>query len=198
MILSRYDLQKAIDSGEIVFDPPLVGGQLGQASIDLRLGYKFIKLLRSEEITVAIRRGFDPLAGRGLWVEKELPRGTDEFGKRANYVIEPTEFVLAQTLERITIPNHLIAMVEGRSSYARAGLSMHQTAPWIQPGWNGQITLEIRNSGPWKIELIPEEDKPCQLTFMRLTKPLDKEQTYGIRPSDQFQNQTTLLPNRQP
>src|SRR5262249_43144926 len=51
----------------------------------------------------------------------------------------PGQFVLALTYESIKIPKHLIALVEGRSTYARLGLSMHQTAPWIQPGWSGPI-----------------------------------------------------------
>ena len=92
------------------------------------------------------------IAGAGLWKEKIL-KAKDELGKRETFPLDPDEFILAQTYERIWVPRNLIAMVEGRRSYARAGLSMHQTAPWIQPGWNGQITLEIRNSGPLQIEL---------------------------------------------
>ncbi len=71
---------------------------------------------------------------------------------------------------------------------------MHQTAPWIQPGWNGQITLEIRNSGPLNIELTPLEDMPCQLTFFQLTSVLSDETAYGARATDVFQNQTSALP----
>jgi dCTP deaminase len=88
----------------------------------------------------------------------------------------------------------MIAMVEGRSTYARVGLSMHQTAPWIQPGWNGQITLEIRNSGPLKIELTPLIDMPCQLTFFQLSSELAEAAAYGSRSGDVFQNQKAALP----
>ena len=94
------------------------------------------------------------------------------------------------------MPRNLIAMVEGRSTYARVGLSMHQTAPWIQPGWNGQITLEIRNSGPLKIELTPLIDMPCQLTFFQLTTELAESKAYGSRPTDLFQNQKSALPGK--
>src|SRR5260370_33056030 len=94
------------------------------------------------------------IVGTGLWKDKVL-KAKDELGKKETYTLDPEEFVLAQTYERIWIPRYLIAMVEGRSSYARAGLSMHPTAPWLQPGWNVQITLEIRNSGPYLIDFTP-------------------------------------------
>jgi deoxycytidine triphosphate deaminase len=101
---------------------------------------------------------------------------------------------LALTYERIWIPRKLIAMVEGRSSYARAALSMHQTAPWLQPGWNGQITLEMRNNGPLTIELTPVDDMPCQVTFFQLTSEVAETVAYGSRPTDIFQAQAATLP----
>jgi deoxycytidine triphosphate deaminase len=73
---------------------------------------------------------------------------------------------------------------------------MHQTAPWIQPGWNGHITLEIRNSGPLNIELTPIADMPCQLTFFELTSELPVGEAYGSRPNDIFQNQKKALPKK--
>jgi len=73
---------------------------------------------------------------------------------------------------------------------------MHQTAPWIQPGWNGHITLEIRNSGPLKIELTPIDDMPCQLTFFELTSELPPNEAYGSHPNDLFQNQRKALPSK--
>ena len=73
-----------------------------------------------------------------LWTHEEV----DTFD------IEPRGFVLAQTLERVALPNDLMGLVEGRSSWARVGLSVHLTAPKIDPGFNGTITLEIANMGP--------------------------------------------------
>jgi len=75
---------------------------------------------------------------------------------------------------------------------------MHQTAPWIQPGWNGHITLETRNSGQFKIELTPLDDMPCQLTFFQLTAELDETMAYGSRLLDVFQMQTSTIPKRKP
>lgn len=193
MILSQPEIREAVENGKIKFDPVLDESQWGEASVDLRLGRKFTKLTEADGITFSMAKGIGTVTKTGLWHEEEL-RHEDGFGKRQTYCLQPDEFILAQTLEHVYMPRDLIAMVEGRSSYARVGLSMHQTAPWIQPGWHGQITLEIRNGGPWPIELTPVDDKPCQLTFMQLTSELPEKMAYGSRQSDSFQSQTSPLP----
>ena len=189
MILSQPQIREAVERGEIRFDPSIEERQWHEASVDLRLGFKFTKLVAKRGLKVSLAHGMSAIADTNLWKEKTL-RYEDELGKKETFPLEPEEFVLAQTYERVWIPRSLIAMVEGRSSYARAGLSMHQTAPWLQPGWNGQITLEIRNSGPFTIELTPTEDMPCQLTFFQLTSELSEETAYG----GVFQGQTGALP----
>lgn len=136
--------------------------------------------------------GIGSLAETGLWDEVVLE--IDKMGKKPHFDLEPGEFVLALTHEHVWIPRHLIAMIEGRSTYARAGLSMHQTAPWIQPGWDGQITLEIRNSGNNRISLTPLDDMPCQLTFLQLTSKVPAKDAYGSRETDVYQNQRSALP----
>lgn len=189
MILSQPDLRKAVESGEIVFDPPLEENQWGQASIDLRLGFRFTRLKEIRGMKISVADGLAPLAKAGFWQTMDLPN-EDEFGKSVPFCLEPREFVLGMTYEKITVPNNLIAMVEGRSTYARMGLSMHQTAPWIQPGWKSSpIVLEIMNNGPLNIELTPIKDRPCQLTFLKLTTPLTDETAYGSGPSDVYQGQ---------
>jgi dCTP deaminase len=196
MILSQTEIRAAVDRGDIKFDPPLEERQWGEASVDLRLGLNFTKLKRADGLTVSMASGIGTIAESGLWQQKTL-KIKDQFGKRETFVLHPDEFILALPYERIWMPRNLIAMVEGRSTYARVGLSMHQTAPWIQPGWNGQITLEIRNSGPLKIELIPLLDMPCQLTFFQLSSELAESKAYGSRPTDLFQNQSAALPRRE-
>lgn len=195
MILSQSEIRAEVEKGSIKFDPPLEERQWGEASVDLRLGLKFTKLKPAEGATFSMARGIGIIAQSGLWIEKTL-KEKDDFGHRETVKLESNDFILALTHERVWIPKHLIALVEGRSTYARVGLSMHQTAPWIQPGWNGQITLEIRNSGPLKIELTPLEDMPCQLTFFQLTSELPDTQAYGSRSTDVFQNQSSALPNK--
>lgn len=147
MILSQGDLRKAVEAGEIAFNPPLEERQWGEASVDLRLGFQFTKFRKAEAITLSVAEGLASLGALGLWDTKEL-REKDEFGERETFDLKPGELVLALTHEKITVPPNKIALIEGRSTYARVGLSMHQTAPWIQPGWTGPIVLEIANRTP--------------------------------------------------
>jgi|SRR5579859_41815 len=192
MILAQAEIRKAVADGEIRFDPPLEETQWHEASVDLRLGFKFTKLAAKRGVKVSLAYGLSAIADAGLWKEKTLRR-EDELGKPETYSVEPGEFILAQTYERIWVPRRLIAGVEGRSSYARAGLSMHLTAPWLQPGWNGLLTLEIYNAGPLTIELTPGLDRPCQLTFFLLTSEVPEDVAYGTRPTDTFQGQSSPI-----
>ncbi len=160
------------------------------ASVDLRLGTMFTKLHGAAGLKLSLHGGLGGLSG--LWTTMELPP-RNAFGQANSFCLEPGEFVLAMTHERVKLPNNLIALVEGRSTYARLGLSMHQTAPWIQPGWSGPIVLEIKNHGPMRVELTPLLDSPCQLTFFQLTSALPPELAYGAKPTDAFANQAHPL-----
>lgn len=189
MVLSQPDISKAVKDKKIVFDPPLEERQWGECSVDLRLGRSFTTLKKIDGIKISVAGGLQGLGETGLWQTSELPE-FDEFGTRKTFVLEPNGFVLVPTYEIVKIPNNLIGLIEGRSTYARIGLTMHQTAPWIQPGWSGPIILEIRNSGPLTIELTPVIDRPCQLTFLKLSTPLPESLAYGSKISDVYLNQT--------
>ncbi len=195
MILSNPDIREEVKKGGLVFEPPLEEKQWGEASVDLRLGFDFTMLKPAQGAQFSVAKGLGTIGKSGIYAKKKL-LAADAMGKPESYVLEPGEFVLALTHERVTIPNHLIGLVEGRSTYARVGLSMHQTAPWIQPGWTGQITLEIRNSGPLEISLQPLLDRPCQLTFFRLSSELGSNEAYGAQDGGAYQNQTTVLPGQ--
>jgi len=195
MILSNPDIRKEVESGGLTFDPPLEERQWGEASVDLRLGFDFTKLEPAVGVTFSVSGGLGMIGKSGLYSRKKLKKDNG-MGHPEKFELHPNEFVLALTHERITIPNHLIGLVEGRSTYARVGLSMHQTAPWIQPGWSGHITLEIRNSGPLIISLQPLLDRPCQLTFFQLSQALDDQTAYGAQDGGKYQDQTTVLPDQ--
>lgn len=188
MILSQPDLRAAVESGEVEFDPPLEEEQWGEASVDLRLGFNFTQLKGVKGLTVSVAQGLGTIGDVNLWATMELKR-EDKFGKLEKFILEPKEFVLALTYESIKVPTNMIALIEGRSTYARVGLSMHQTAPWIQPGWSGPVVLEMMNHGPLNIALTPMIDKPCQLTFFELKTEVPPEIAYGARPSDMYQDQ---------
>ena len=195
MVLSQPDIRNEVDAGAVQFNPRLEDRQWGEASVDLRLGFDFTKLKAADGASFSVASGLHLIGSSGLYAKRKL-RTDDGMGRPEKFDLHPGEFVLALTYETITMPNHLIGLVEGRSTYARVGLSMHQTAPWIQPGWSGQITLEIRNSGPLTISLQPLLDKPCQLTFFKLSSALKAAQAYGAQDGGKYQNQTTVLPEQ--
>ncbi|MGE0684296.1 MAG: dCTP deaminase [Candidatus Binatia bacterium] len=192
MVLSQPDLRRAVKTGKIAFDPPLEENQWGEASVDLRLGFSFTRLKELKNTKVSVAEGLGTLGAAGFW-ETMVLKERNAFGKPETFPLGPGEFVLAFTYESISVPTDLIALVEGRSTYARVGLSMHQTAPWIQPGWSGSIVLEMMNNGPLTIELTPLIDRPCQLTFFKLSKPLPQSLGYGARATDVYKDQTHPL-----
>lgn len=193
MILSQIDIRRAVEAAEIGFSPALEEKQWGEASVDLRLGFQFTKL---QEIgghsSISVADGLSLIGRMGIWKTKTL-KERDEHGNLEQYALAPKEFVLAMTYESIKVPKNMIALVEGRSTYARVGLSMHQTAPWIQPGWDGPIVLEIMNNGPIRIALTPLIDRPCQVSFFELKTEVPAEALYGTRPTDRYQRQTHPL-----
>ena len=193
MVLARQDIRAEYDAGRIKIDPAPEEKQWGEASIDLRLGFDFTRLEKVDGVTFSVADGLGTLGKLNPYSKCRL-KPKDAMGRPEKFELHPGEFVLALTHETITIPPHLIGLVEGRSTYARVGLSMHQTAPWIQPGWTGQITLEIRNSGPLIIALQPLLDRPCQLTFFPLSSKLGADETYGAQDGGRYQNQKAVLP----
>ena len=92
------------------------------------------------------------------------------------FLLHNNQFVLASTVERVHIPRDLVAQVNGKSSHARRGLVVHQTAGFIDPGFRGQITLELSNASSWPIRLTPGMPI-CQLVFFQMTSAA--ERPYG-------------------
>lgn len=188
MVLSQPDLRKLVAEKKIVFVPELEEDQWGEASVDLRLDFGFTILEALPGIKISVAAGLGSVARAGFWKTKTL-KERNEFGQRETITLSPRQLLLGMTHERVIVPPNLIAMVEGRSTYARVGLSMHETAPWIQPGWDGKIVLEMVNNGPLEIELTPLIDRPCQLSFMPLSSPLSDKEKYGARVTDTYQRQ---------
>jgi len=123
--------------------------------------------------------------------------GSADLWEHANhdeFTIEPNRLVLAQTLEKICIPNDLVGLVEGRSSWARLGITVHVTAPKIDPGFDAPITLEMYNMGKYPIKLRAKEDIPAQLMLLKISTPLQTSDLYGQHPEDTFQGQTDPIP----
>jgi dCTP deaminase len=146
VVLSRPDILEYLQAGKIRFEPSVSSDRVKQVSIDLRLGHKFTTFKNCPGYLPAIVCDSSLWESADLWKHEELD----------SFKLEPGHFVLAHTLETVTIPNDLVGLVEGRSSFARIRVTIHLTAPKIDPGFSGTITLEMANFGKerclWSLE----------------------------------------------
>lgn len=154
MILSDRKLKQMMTDGTLVIDP-VSDEQIQPASVDVRIGSHFLKV-REHQV------GFISLDEE---IEYEAFE-TDEI------IIPPHSFLLATTIEFIKLPNHLTAFVEGRSSIGRMGLFI-QNAGWVDPGFEGQITLELFNANRLPIKLI-KGWRICQLVFAEMDQVAER------------------------
>lgn len=154
MILSDTTLKKMLQSGELLVEP-ITPEQIQPASIDLRLSDHFLKV---NENTLEVIR-----------LDSEIQY---EELHQNEIVIPPHSFLLATTREYIRLPNDLTAFVEGRSSIGRIGLFI-QNAGWVDPGFEGTITLELYNANRLPIRL-QEGRRICQLVFARMDQVADR------------------------
>lgn len=163
-ILSDRDIKQGLKSGKIAIDPLLdYEKQIQPSSVDLRIGNEF----KSFKI---IKQGFiDPKDKLNMnsFMESTCVEDGDYF------IIHPNEFTLATTFETVKVPNDLVARVEGRSSMGRLGITMHVTAGYIDPGFEGKITLEISNIGKMPVALYPGQ-RGCQIVFETMTSPSNR------------------------
>jgi dCTP deaminase len=185
LFLSRPDILEYLRSKRLRFEPEIAEDRVPQVSIDLLLGRRFTRFKDKPGYLPAIQ--MDP----SLWESTDLWEDSLEADL---FCLHPGQFVLAQTLERVYIPNDLIGLVEGRSSYARIGITVHVTAPKIAPGFNAHITLEMANFGKMPVNLRAGIDKPAQLLLAKITTPLEESELYGANPTDVFQHQTDVIP----
>mgnify|MGYP000081806766 CR=1 FL=1 len=151
MILSDQDILQAIEDDEISIEPFDEEEQLQPSSLDLKTGYSFASI---KSTTRPYR--FDE--------EPEYHRITAN-----EFTLNPREFVLATTTETIKLSSGISAFVEGRSSVGRLGL-FTENAGWIDPGFEGQITLELFNASNRPI-VIPAGHRVCQVVFARNISP---------------------------
>ena len=110
------------------------------------------------------------------------------------FILHPGEFVLGSTLERISLPDDLVARLEGKSSLGRLGLLIHSTAGFIDPGWDGHVTLELSNVANLPITIYYGM-RIGQLSFVQLTEPAETPYGSGGLGS-KYQGQTGPTPSR--
>ncbi|WP_400221746.1 dCTP deaminase [Methanobrevibacter smithii] len=161
-ILSDKTIKEYLEEGKIVIDPLKDEQQIQPSSVDMRLGdeFKVFKVIRKPYI--------DPKDEEDI--AEYMESSTVPEGEA--FIIHPNEFALATTQEYVKVPNDLVARVEGRSSMGRLGVTMHVTAGYVDPGFEGRITLEISNIGAMPVALYPGQ-RVCQLVFETMTTPAE-------------------------
>ena len=167
MILSDKTIAKLLEEGKLDIDP-LTESQLQPASIDLRLGTSFLKI--------------DENMMEAMTLKDEIKYQKIE---EEEIVVPPHSFLLATTIEYIQLPENITAFVEGRSSIGRMGLFI-QNAGWVDPGFEGQITLELFNANRLPIKLISGW-RICQLVFAEM------DQEAEVPYSGKYQNQKNTV-----
>jgi dCTP deaminase len=176
MVLCDESIKKALASGDLEIDPAPADDQYQTSSVDIFLGDSF--------------RIWDPGKFRVKGVRVELNLADQTFQDTANAFAIPApreadnsvilppfsanpQVLLCLTRKRIHLKKQaaLAARVEGRSSLARIGIVVHLTAPIIHAGFNGKITLEVVNHGPFYIKFIPNQTRICQFIIEMLDTP---------------------------
>ncbi len=163
MLMSDRDIRAEIEAGRIGLEP-LDMGLLQPSSFDVRLD-RFFRLFDNHKYAY-----IDPAEEMS-----DLTRLVEVDPKEA-FILHPGEFVLGSTYEFVTLPDNIAARLEGKSSLGRLGLLTHSTAGFVDPGFNGHVTLELANVSNLPIKLWPGM-KVGQLCFFQLSSP--SETPYG-------------------
>ena len=162
-VLSDRDIRAELAAGRIVIRP-YDEADLQPSSVDLHLDRSF-RVFRNNRYPYIDVRSPQPDLTELLSVDDDEP-----------FVLHPGEFVLGQTLEWTELPDDLVARLEGKSSLGRLGLLIHSTAGYVDPGWKGNLTLELSNVANLPIALYFGM-RIGQISFFRMSSPV--ERPYG-------------------
>src|SRR6056297_669128 len=177
MILSDADILDRMEAGDLAVEPlDDLDLQIQPASVDLRLGREFLEFQRTNIPCI------HPTSEQEVseYVTETVVEEGDDF------ILHPGDFVLGTTKERVEIPADLLAHVEGRSSLGRLAVVVHATAGVVDPGYRGQITLELSNLGTAPVALTPGT-RISQLIFTELKNA--SERPYGSDRGSKYQDQ---------
>ena len=181
MILSDRDIRSAIQAGRIGVDP-FDSADVQPSSIDLHVDRYFRTFHNARHPYIDVKKPMDGLTEL-VDVKEEDP-----------FILHPGEFVLGSTLEYVRLPHDLVARLEGKSSLGRLGLLIHSTAGYVDPGFEGHLTLELSNVANLPITIYPGM-KIGQISFFKLTSPA--ENPYGTeKVGSKYQGQRGPTPSR--
>ncbi len=181
MVLSDRTIREEIESGRIVIDP-FESSNVQPSSVDVRVDRQFRVFHNARYPYIDVRQPMDDLT--------ELV----EISGEEPFILHPGEFVLGQTLERVTLPDDLVARLEGKSSLGRLGLLIHSTAGFVDSGFSGNLTLELSNVANLPITIY--HGMPIgQISFMRMDGPVERPYGSGEAGS-KYQGQAEPTPSR--
>jgi dCTP deaminase len=181
MVLSDRTIRRLLGEGRIGIDP-YEEELLQPSSVDVRVDRLFRVFRNSRYPFIDVKQEMEELTEL---VEVEPGEA---------FILHPGEFVLGSTLERITLPDDLVARLEGKSSLGRLGLLIHSTAGFIDPGWDGHVTLELSNVANLPITIYYGM-KIGQLSFVQLSEPAEHPYGTGALGS-KYQGQIGPTPSR--
>ena len=159
MILSDRTIRDQMEQGRIVIDP-LGPNAVQPASVDIRLDKEILIFRNSWRTHIDVMEPADDVVDQ-VTIEEGRP-----------FLLHPGQFALGSTFESVTIPDDIVARIEGKSSLARYGLLIHSTAGFVDPGWTGKLTLEFSNVGILGITLH-RGMKIGHISFTQLSTPAD-------------------------
>ncbi|MFN8034840.1 MAG: dCTP deaminase [Acidimicrobiia bacterium] len=181
MILSDVSIREELAAGRILIDP-LDEACVQPSSVDLHVDAYF-RVFRNDTTPY-----IDPKEAQEDLTELV------EIKPDGAFILHPGEFVLGSTLERVRLPDDLVARLEGKSSLGRLGLLIHSTAGFVDAGWDGHLTLELSNVANLPIAIYPGM-KIGQISFLRMTSAA--EHAYGSREAgSKYQGQRGPTPSR--
>jgi dCTP deaminase len=180
VVLADRTIQRLIDEGRIEiepYDPSL----LQPSSVDVRVDRLFRVFRNNRASFIDVKK------------EQDLTELV-EIDETEPFILHPGEFVLGSTLERVRLPDDLVARLEGKSSLGRLGLLIHSTAGFVDPGFDGHVTLELSNVANLPITLYYGM-KIGQVSFMQLSEPAGTPYGSGAIGS-KYQGQRGPTPSR--
>ncbi len=181
MVLSDHTIREELASGRIGIDP-IADDCIQPSSVDLHVDQYFRLFRNHTQRVIDVREDQEDLT-------ELVDVGTDN-----PLVLHPGEFVLGSTVERVRLPDDLVARLEGKSSLGRLGLLIHSTAGFVDAGWDGHLTLELSNVANLPITVYPRM-KIGQISFLRMSTPADRP--YGSAGlGSKYQGQWGPTPSR--
>jgi dCTP deaminase len=181
VVLSDRTIRSEIEAGRIVIEP-FKEELIQPSSVDVRVDSRFRVFHNARYPYIDVRQPMEDLT--------ELV----EVDEGDPFILHPGEFVLGQTLEQVSLPDDLVARLEGKSSLGRLGLLIHSTAGFVDAGFSGNLTLELSNVATLPVTIY--QGMPIgQISFMRMDGPV--ERPYGSREKgSKYQGQAEPTPSR--